>query len=151
MTLRHENEMVNEKAQLMKSGPSNGFLTVTGTIKRGKNKGECFDVHLRMNRDRLAKIEKEVKAKKEESCICGLNRGVHILIASLICVLFLWLFCTFYAFYIGTLTWYNVFIYYNEQRSCCHTVSSYLAESARETFSSRSFYVSVNLSVNLLL
>merc|ERR1712156_307091 len=103
MTMNQEGalESTDEKSFLVKN-PS-GFLTVTGTIKRGKNKGECFDVHLRMNRDRLAKIEKEVKAKKEESCICGLNRGVHILIASLICVPFLWLFCTFYAFYIGTL------------------------------------------------
>jgi len=23
---------------------------------------------------------------------------------------------------VGTLTWYNVFIYYNEQRTCCHTI-----------------------------
>jgi len=122
MTLRHENEVTNEKAHLVKPTQSNGFLMVTGTIKRGKNKGECFDVHLKMNKDRLAKIEKEVKAKKDESCMCGLNRGIHILLASLICVPFLWIFCTFYAFYIGTLTWYNVFIYYNEQRSCCHTV-----------------------------
>merc|ERR1711923_51751 len=22
----------------------------------------------------------------------------------------------------GTITWYNIFIYYNEQRSCCHTI-----------------------------
>ena len=60
MTLRHENEVTSEKAQLVKPASNNGFLTVTGTIKRGKNKGECFDVHLKMNRDRLAKIEKEV-------------------------------------------------------------------------------------------
>merc|ERR1711981_374565 len=89
MTLRHENEVTNEKAHLVKPTSNNGFLTVTGTIKRGKNKGECFDVHLKMNRDRLAKIEKEVKAKKSESCFCGLNRGIHILLASLICVPFL--------------------------------------------------------------
>merc|ERR1739838_1143570 len=96
MTLRHENDVTNEKALLVKPSANNGFLTVTGTIKRGK--------------------------KKEESCFCGLNRGIHILLVSLICVPFLWIFCTFYAFYMGTLTWYNVFIYYNEQRSCCHTV-----------------------------
>ena len=44
--------------------------------ERGKNKGEVFDVQLKMNRDRLAKIEKE-KEKKDECC-CGLNLGLHI-------------------------------------------------------------------------
>ena len=117
----------HERANLIRKPSSaaatgNGFLTVTGTIKNGKNKGECFDVHLKMNRDRLAAIEKEANLKKSSSCCCGLNRGLHVLFTSLFLVPFLWIFCTFYAFYMGTITWYNIFIYYNEQRSCCHTV-----------------------------
>ena len=123
MTLKHEHDIsTNEKSKLVKQTSRNGFLTVTGTIKNGRNKGECFDVHLKMNRDRLSKIEKEANLKKSSSCLCGLNRGLHILLPSLILVPFLWIFCTFYALYMGTITWYNIFIYYNEQRSCCHTV-----------------------------
>jgi len=49
-------------------------------------------------------------------------QGLHVLVLSLACCPLMWLFCTFYAFYMGTLTWYNVFIHYNEQRTCCHTV-----------------------------
>ena len=51
MTMNHEGalESTDEKSFLVKN-PS-GFLTVTGTIKRGKNKGEVFDVQLKMNRD----------------------------------------------------------------------------------------------------
>jgi len=121
MTLREGVlESTNEKSFLVKN--STGFLTVTGTIKRGRNKGEVFDVQLKMNRDRLAKIEKEIQAKKKDQCCCGLTRGLHVFLASLVLVPFLWIFCTFYAFYMGTLTWYNIFIYYNEQRTCCHTV-----------------------------
>lgn len=123
VSLKHNEEPhSHEKASLIGQQAGNGFLTVTGTIKNGKNKGECFDVHLKMNRDRLASIEKEANLKKSSSCCCGLNRGLHIFFTSLILVPFLWIFCTFYAFYMGTITWYNIFIYYNEQRSCCHTI-----------------------------
>lgn len=121
VSLRHEGQNSHEKAALIKPS-SNGFLTVTGTIKRGKNKGESFDVHLKMNRDLLAKIERDAEEKERSSCLCGLNRGLHIFILSVLCIPFLWIFCTFYAFYMGTLTWYNIFIYYNEQRTCCHTI-----------------------------
>jgi len=122
MTMNHEGalESTDEKSFLVKN-PS-GFLTVTGTIKRGKNKGEVFDVQLKMNRDRLAKIEKEIQKEKKDECCCGLNRGLHVFIISFLLFPFLWVFCTLYAFYMGTLTWYNIFIYYNEQRTCCHTV-----------------------------
>ena len=127
MSLKHNDDPhSHERSNLVhqhSSVSNGGFLTVTGTIKNGKNKGECFDVHLKMNRDRLASIEKEANLKKSSSCCCGLNRGLHIFFTSLILVPFLWIFCTFYAFYIGTITWYNIFIYYNEQRSCCHTVT----------------------------
>ena len=149
MTLTHnDHSRSNERSKLMPSShispkaTRSGFLTVTGTIKNGKNKGitswywlvrfsietiifdsgECFDVQLKMNRDRLADIEKEANLKKPAGCCCGLNRGLHIFITSLFLVPFMWIFCTFYAFYMGTITWYNIFIYYNEQRSCCHTV-----------------------------
>ena len=114
----------HEKTNLINNNNTNGFLTVTGTIKRGKNKGESFDVHLKMNRELLTKMEKEANKKEDSGCCCGLNRGLHIFILSLICVPFLWIFCTLYAFYMGTLTWYNIFIYYNEQRTCCHTVTT---------------------------
>ena len=128
MTLRHNDDPHNsshERSNLIKNlTPSNGFLTVTGTIKNGKNRGESFDVHLKMKRDKLAQIEKEADPKKSSSCCCcGLNRGPHVFLTSLLLLPFLWIFCTFYAFYMGTITWYNIFIYYNEQRSCCHTVT----------------------------
>ena len=131
MSVRHQDDAAVERTSLVRQlQPAAGFLTVTGTIKRGKNKGESFDVQLRMNRDRLAKIEKEAEVKQQERCCCGLNRGIHVFLLSLLCLPFLWIFCTLYAFYLGTLTWYNVFIFYNEQRSCCHTVSE---DSAADT------------------
>lgn len=151
VNLKHnEDPQSHEKSSLIGQQPRNGFLTVTGTIKNGKNKGECFDVHLKMNRDRLASIEKEANLKKSSSCCCGLNRGLHIFFTSLILVPFLWIFCTFYAFYMGTITWYNIFIYYNEQRSCCHTVhnksQSTLDEQVTFRFSSPPSFYSSTLS-----
>ena len=51
-----------------------------------------------------------------------LGQGVHVLLLSLACCPVMWVFCSLYSFYMGTLTWYNIFIHYNEQRTCCHTV-----------------------------
>jgi len=115
-----------EESLLVPHQNSNGFLTVMGTIKRGKNKGECFDVHLKLSQDHKLLLDKNGDADHSSSCCCcnccGISLGPHVLLLSILCFPFLWVWCTLYAFYMGTITWYNVFIYYNEQRSCCQTI-----------------------------
>ena len=39
-------------------------------------------------------------------------------------MVFVWPAATAYAFYLGTLTWYNIFIAFNEEMSCCHKLLS---------------------------
>ena len=68
----------------------------------------------------LAKIERKARDKYHDRCFCGLRRGLHVFLLSLLAVPFAWVYATLSAFYTGTLTWYNVFTHYNEDRGCCH-------------------------------
>uniref|UniRef100_A0A8W7PUL5 Transmembrane protein 169 n=1 Tax=Anopheles coluzzii TaxID=1518534 RepID=A0A8W7PUL5_ANOCL len=74
---------------------------------------------------KLEQISKQALAvhgessRSEQSC-CTLRTGVHILLLSLVCLPFVTLTTGIYSFYMGTVTWYNMFTYFNEERSYCH-------------------------------
>ncbi|XP_053659710.1 uncharacterized protein LOC128708755 [Anopheles marshallii] len=104
---------------------TDNYLTMTGTIKRGRKKGQSIDVQLNISREELEQISKQALAvhgesnRSERSC-CTLRTGVHILLLSLICLPFVTFTTGIYSFYMGTVTWYNMFTYFNEERSYCH-------------------------------
>uniref|UniRef100_A0A182K0T0 Transmembrane protein 169 n=1 Tax=Anopheles christyi TaxID=43041 RepID=A0A182K0T0_9DIPT len=104
---------------------TDNYLTMTGTIKRGRKKGQSIDVQLNISREELEQISKQALAvhgesiRSDQSC-CTLRTGVHILLLSLICLPFVTLTTGIYSFYMGTVTWYNMFTYFNEERSYCH-------------------------------
>lgn len=80
-------------------------LTMTGTIKRGKKKGQSMDLTVNISRDELEKIiDAEAKKKEEPCCVCSLGSGLHILAFSFLCMPFVCLVSAVYSFYIGTLT-----------------------------------------------
>ena len=103
---------------------SNGYLTMTGTIKRGRFQEKNVDITLNLTPEHFSKIEKRVHDKFHDRCFCGLRRGPHVFILSLICVPFMWIWSTLQAFFLGSMTWYNIFLHYNEERSCCHKILS---------------------------
>ena len=107
-----------------KSKSSSGYLTMTGTIKRGRFQEKNVDITLNLTTDHLTKIEKRVHDKFHDRCFCGVRRGPHVFILSLICVPFMWIWSTIQAFFLGSMTWYNIFLHYNEERSCCHKLLS---------------------------
>lgn len=97
------------------------YLTMTGTIKRGKKKGQSMDLQVNISRDELEKIiDIEAKRKEEACCVCNLNTGLHVLVFTFLCMPFVCLITSVYSFYIGTLTWYNMFTYFTEERSYFH-------------------------------
>lgn len=104
------------------------YLTLTGTIKRGRKKGQSVDVQLNISREELEQINKQALAAHEEvcrtkqqcCCQCTLRAGLHILLLSLVCLPFVTLTTSIYSFYIGTVTWYNMFTYFNEEKSYFH-------------------------------
>uniref|UniRef100_A0A182P636 Transmembrane protein 169 n=1 Tax=Anopheles epiroticus TaxID=199890 RepID=A0A182P636_9DIPT len=104
---------------------TDNYLTMTGTIKRGRKKGQSIDVQLNISREELEHISKQALAvhgessRTDRSC-CTLRTGIHILLLSLLCLPFVTLTTGIYSFYMGTVTWYNMFTYFNEERSYCH-------------------------------
>ncbi|KAL9887910.1 uncharacterized protein ACN2A1_010053 isoform 1-T2 [Glossina fuscipes fuscipes] len=110
-----------ERFNTRKSLDSN-YLTMTGTIKRGRKKGQNVDLQLNISRDELEKINAaavamEVKKKGNLCCKCSISTGPHILLLSLVCWPIVTLVSSIYSFYIGTLTWYNMFNYLHEEKS----------------------------------
>ncbi|XP_028837154.1 transmembrane protein 169-like [Denticeps clupeoides] len=112
--------------------PDSRYVTLTGTITRGKRKGQVVDIHVALTdkelRD-LARSKERLNAECElapgtrASCELGFGQGPHVMLWSLSCVpvVFLLSFITF--FYYGTLTWYNVFLVYNEERTFLHKIT----------------------------
>lgn len=103
------------------------YLTMTGTIKRGKKKGESIDVQLNISQDELEKInsvalkiQQDHETTSKSCCVCSLSAGIHILLLSMLALPFVMVITGIYAFYIGTITWYNMFTYFSEEKSCCH-------------------------------
>ncbi|XP_057708114.1 transmembrane protein 169 [Corythoichthys intestinalis] len=112
--------------------PDSRYVTLTGTITRGKKKGQVVDIHVTMTEKELRELAKsrerldaecEAGEDPERSCGLGVCRGPHVVLWSISCapVVFLLSFIT--SFYYGTLTWYNVFLVYNEERTFWHKIT----------------------------
>lgn len=109
---------------------ADNYLTLTGTIKRGRKKGQAVDLQLNMSREELEKINAaalliqqahDMSVEQHSGCCgCSLTSGMHILMLSLISFPFVLVVSSIYAFYIGTLTWYNMFTYFSEEKSCLY-------------------------------
>uniref|UniRef100_A0A671PJ29 Transmembrane protein 169b n=1 Tax=Sinocyclocheilus anshuiensis TaxID=1608454 RepID=A0A671PJ29_9TELE len=108
------------------------YVTLTGTITRGKKKGQMVDIHVTLTERELQemarskeRLDAECDAREGSSCSCGfgLSQGPHAVLWSLSCapVVFVLSFIT--SFYYGTLTWYNIFLVYNEERTFCHKIT----------------------------
>lgn len=125
----NETNLLNSKTSSLARGirsPDN-YLTMAGTIKRGKKKGQLVDVQLNISRDELEKInaaatimQQDYENSPKSCCVCSPKSGMHILLLSLISLPFVVLITIIYGFYIGTITWYNVFNYFNEEKTYLH-------------------------------
>ncbi|CAG4959534.1 unnamed protein product [Colias eurytheme] len=107
------------------SESKDSYLTMTGTIKRGKKKGQNVDVKLNISREELEIIEASIVAdelSKMDVSKCSLYNGPHIFLFSLVCVPFVAFISAAYSFYIGTLAWYNIFSNVTEEFSCVKKV-----------------------------
>lgn len=112
--------------------PDSRYVTLTGTITRGKKKGQVVDIHVTLTEKELrdlARSKERLDAECEAGegykrpCSLGVCQGPHVVLWSISCfpVVFLLSFIT--SFYYGTLTWYNVFLVYNEERTFWHKIT----------------------------
>lgn len=112
--------------------PDSRYVTLTGTITRGKKKGQMVDIHVTLTERELREMarskerldaECDAREGSSRSCGFGVSQGPHVVLWSLSCapVVFVLSFIT--SFYYGTLTWYNIFLVYNEERTFCHKIT----------------------------
>ncbi|CAG9793368.1 unnamed protein product [Diatraea saccharalis] len=97
------------------------YLTMTGTIKRGKKKGQNIDVKLNISREELEIIEAAIVAEeynKMDVSKCSIYNGLHIFLFSLLCTPFVVCISALYSFYMGTITWYNIFSHVTDELNC---------------------------------
>lgn len=112
--------------------PDSRYVTLTGTITRGKKKGQVVDIHVTLTekeiRD-LAKSKERLDAECEAGegsrrhCSLGIGSGPHVVIWSISCFPIIFVLSFITSFYYGTLTWYNVFLVYNEERTFWHKIT----------------------------
>lgn len=89
------------------------YLTMTGTIKRGKKKGQQIDVKLNISREQLEILEASIVAEEYEKMDiskCTIHNGPHIFLFTMICMPFVAMISAGYSFYIGTQAWCNIFL-----------------------------------------
>nr|XP_056717644.1 transmembrane protein 169 [Euleptes europaea] len=103
------------------------YVTLTGTITRGKKKGQMVDIHVTLTDKELQELAKSKEPPKTEipegKNICGLAKGPHVLLWSLACLPVIFIMSFVVSFYYGTITWYNVFLVYNEERTFWHKIT----------------------------
>ena len=74
---------------------SSNYLTMTGTIKRGRYPEKNIDIQLSVTPDHLSKLEKRVQLKYHDRCFCGLRRGPHVFLISLLSIPFMLIYSAF--------------------------------------------------------
>lgn len=120
--LKCDSESSSSPERSVMSSSTDGYLTMTGTIKRGKKKGQNIDVKLNISREELEILEAAIVAKEiskaQQWFVCTPTTGFHIVLWSFLCMPIVILFSGVYSFYIGTLTWYNIFTYVSEGKNC---------------------------------
>ncbi|XP_072933235.1 uncharacterized protein [Epargyreus clarus] len=119
--LRNDSEGSISPACSFADSTKDGYLTMTGTIKRGKKKGQNVDVKLNISREELEIIEAAIVAdeyNKMDVSKCSLYNGPHIFLFSLLCIPFVAIISAMYSFYMGTMAWYNIFSFVTEEFSC---------------------------------
>ncbi|XP_063705152.1 transmembrane protein 169-like [Culicoides brevitarsis] len=112
---------------IFRKSSTDNYLTLAGTIKRGKKLGEEFNVQLNISRDELEKINSFAMKKSNEEkngscCVCKLGTGLHVLLWTIICFPIVVVISGVYCFYIGTLTWYNLFNFFSQEKTILHRI-----------------------------
>ncbi|CAH2305155.1 transmembrane 169 [Pelobates cultripes] len=109
--------------------PDNRYVTLTGTITRGKKKGQMVDIHVTLTEKELQELARSKEPLQDEpmeskqACSVGWDRGPHILLWSILCLPVIFVLSFVLSFYYGTITWYNIFLVYNEERTFWHKIT----------------------------
>ncbi|KAM3916286.1 transmembrane protein 169 [Leptodactylus fuscus] len=109
--------------------PDSRYVTLTGTITRGKKKGQMVDIHVTLTEKELQELTRSKEPLQDEplegkkTCSVGPDRGPHVLLWSILCLPVVFVLSFVLSFYYGTITWYNIFLVYNEERTFWHKIT----------------------------
>ncbi|XP_028931489.2 transmembrane protein 169 [Ornithorhynchus anatinus] len=99
------------------------YVTLTGTVTRGRRKGQLVDIHVSLTDRELRQLSGAADPPGRPACPLGPDRGPHVLLWTVACLPVVFVLAFVVSFYYGTLTWYSVFLVYNEERAFWHKVS----------------------------
>uniref|UniRef100_A0A8C5WHY3 Transmembrane protein 169 n=1 Tax=Leptobrachium leishanense TaxID=445787 RepID=A0A8C5WHY3_9ANUR len=108
--------------------PDSRYVTLTGTITRGKKKGQMVDIHVTLTERELQELARSKEPLQDEpmegkrTCSVAWDRGPHVLLWSVLCLPVVFVLSFVLSFYYGTITWYNIFLVYNEERTFWHKI-----------------------------
>ena len=107
----------------MSNGSGRG-VTMTGTMKRGKKGREVVEVQVELSERELKTLKRTSKImdQKKDDCLCGPLKGPHILLLSLLFIPFALIATISVVFYVGTMCWYNIYLFLSEEKSIWHKI-----------------------------
>lgn len=97
------------------------MVTLTGTIRRGHRQDQVVEVLFEVPEKELNRMKART-TKNEHITSCGCGRGLHILLFTLLFSPFAFIASIFTTFYVGTMCWYNVYLYVSEELTVCHKI-----------------------------
>ncbi|KAM4626549.1 transmembrane protein 169 [Discoglossus pictus] len=109
--------------------PDSRYVTLTGTITRGKKKGQMVDIHVTLTEKELQELARSKEPLQEDTndgkktCSVALDRGPHVLLWTILCLPVVFVLSFVLSFYYVTITWYNIFLVYNEERTFWHKIT----------------------------
>ncbi|CAG5131156.1 unnamed protein product [Candidula unifasciata] len=105
------------------ASPEAQHVTMRGTITRGNSVGQPVKVQLDLTETEFLRLtSQEPQIKEDFKCGCGRSRGPHIILWSLLCIPVAIAISLCIAFYNGAMAWYNLIIYFSEERTVFHKV-----------------------------
>lgn len=102
------------------NGDKNNVVILTGTIKHGNEAGKNVEVKLDLKNNHFFKLRKK-KEKASRRCL-DVDAGPHITLFTILCIPFAFFISLGGSFYIGTWTWYNLNIYFSEEKTIFHKI-----------------------------
>ncbi|XP_070535428.1 transmembrane protein 169-like [Ptychodera flava] len=92
-------------------------ITLTGTIRRGKKTQDIVQVTI--SEDNLKALTHE---DTPDDCVWGFDKGLHILFFSLLCIPVAFIASFVVSGYLGTITWYGVFVHYYDDKGIAYRI-----------------------------
>ncbi|BFZ06263.1 hypothetical protein BsWGS_09302 [Bradybaena similaris] len=106
------------------SSPDNQHVTMRGTITRGNSVGQPVKVQLDLTETEFLRLTSHEPLIKEDfKCGCASGQGPHIILWSLLCIPVAIAISLTVAFYNGSMAWYNLIIYFSEEKTFFHKVA----------------------------